>query len=372
LGITVSNPVRFGSKVFSRNNNTLPALKTKFVEIPNKVDNRSKQGITAQQAIVYFTAAQKSVLKGLEKQVDPVALQKHVEYLASDKLTGRLPGTNGIKMAQEYIVNGFKSAGLKPLPGISNENFQQKAVYQNVYHECERDGLTGKYVKVKGNDALVFDRRKLELNNLVGFIPAKGQSDQYIVIAAHYDHLGRNNDSAKIYTGADDNASGIAALLELAKVLSKAEPDKNIVFAATSGEEMGLLGSSHLAKQLNNRGFKGKVQVLNLDCLAAKGDFMTIEGGGPEGNRKLKNAAVKMAQKLGIKYETPPKNDRTDAEAFEKAGFPAITFLWAWKNDYSNRQHYHQPTDRPEIADYQSLYTSTKLALATIMELSTT
>ncbi|MEW5820347.1 MAG: M28 family peptidase, partial [Cyanobacteriota bacterium] len=94
------------------------------------------------------------------------------------------------------------------------------------------------------------------------------------------------------------------------------------------------------------------------------------EGGGFKPNKHLQESADKMADKLGINYEHLPRNDRTDAHAFEKAGYPAITFLWAWKNDMSNRPHYHDVTDRPEIANYDNLNDSTKLALATVWDLS--
>jgi Zn-dependent M28 family amino/carboxypeptidase len=133
---------------------------------------------------------------------------------------------------------------------------------------------------------------------------------------------------------------------------------------------MGLLGSTYLAKQLKLHGLSDKVEVLNIDCLASAGNYMTIEGGGPASNKRLESKAIQAADELGINYKTPPKNDRTDAEAFEKAGIPAITFLWAWENDMSNRKHYHQPTDRPEIARYDNLHKSTELICSTAWKLS--
>ncbi len=330
----------------------------------------NKATVSAQQALVYFTSSKASQLKGLADRVNPEMLEKHVRYLASDDLAGRLPGTEGAREARDYIVNEFKKAGLIPLKELTDDGYVQKAVYQMAYHECTLNKQSGKFEKLNNDSALTFNKGKLELDNIIGYIPSKNNSEQYVFVTAHYDHLGRNVDTGKIYTGADDNASGIAALIESARILSKTNPDKNIVFVATSGEEMGLLGASYLAKQMVLNGFKGKAQVLNMDCLAAKGDFMTIEGGGPTMNRHLSSVATRMADKLNINYDTPPKNDRTDAQAFEKAGIPAITFLWAWMNDGSNRQHYHQPSDRPEIADYNNLYTSTKLAVETINELS--
>lgn len=326
--------------------------------------------VSAQQALVYFTANNRVNLSSLLGKVDQNRLKNRVEYLASDSLAGRLPGTMGIQKAQDYIINQFKLAGLKPFKDLGCDDYIQKGVFQTVYQECKLDKESGRYVKVADKEALRLNSKKYAINNLIGYIPAKNNSDQYVFVTAHYDHLGRNHDTAKVFSGADDNASGISALIEIAKVLSSSRPNKNIVFVATSGEEMGTLGASYLAKQLNLKGFKGKAEVLNMDCLAAKGNFMTIEGGGPKSNKRLEQAAVKAADKLNIKYETPAKNDRTDAEAFEKAGFPAITFLWAWENDMSNRQHYHKTTDKPEIADFNNLKKSTDLALSTVWSLA--
>lgn len=319
-----------------------------------------------QQALVYFTSSNRVSLKSLLAKVDSNRLKNRVEYLASDELSGRIPNSNGIQKAQDYIISQFKLAGLKPFEALGCQDFVQKAVFQTVYQECKQYKDTGHYNKLPDDRALKLDSKKYTINNLIGCLPAKNKSDKYIFVTAHYDHLGRDHDTGKVYTGADDNASGISALLEMARVLSGTQPNKNIVFVATSGEEMGTLGASYLAKQLGIKGFEGKVEVVNMDCLAARGDFMTIEGGGPQANKKIQQTAIKAAEKLNIAYETPAKNDRTDAEAFEKAGFPAITFLWAWQNDMENRQHYHKTTDRTDIADFSNLKKSTDLALSTV------
>lgn len=326
---------------------------------------------SAQQAIVYFTSSKrlksnsKSSIETLVSQIDPQNLKKHVEILASDEFAGRKPGTPGIQKAQDYITSEFKNYGLHPFSLITGDKFEQKGYYQQVYKKTDEENPSQ---VMTPTEAVNLNGKKLEINNVLAYLPAAKKSDEYVLVCAHYDHLGQNK--SEIYSGADDNASGVAALLEISRVLAKTKPDKNIIFVATSGEEMGTLGAAYLARQMNAKGLNGKVEVLNMDCLAANGDFMTIEGGAPKHNKRLQQTAIKMADKLDIKYETPPKNDRTDAEAFEKQGFPAITFLWAWMNDYSNRPHYHDPTDKPDIANYENLHLSAKLAIATVWGLT--
>jgi len=120
-------------------------------------------------------------------------LNGHVTYLASEELEGRGLGTKGKDLAEKYITDKFQEAGLKPL---SNDSFSQS-------------------FNIKSDLAWV------KASNIVGIIPGVDPNlkNEYIVIGAHYDHLGYvlNGENKIIYPGADDNASGVAMLVELAK-----------------------------------------------------------------------------------------------------------------------------------------------------------
>ncbi|MEW5820723.1 MAG: M20/M25/M40 family metallo-hydrolase, partial [Cyanobacteriota bacterium] len=280
MGINATQSLSFAALKNIAQKDKQGLVKTNTLTIPVKsaVNNHNLPRVTAEQAIVYFTSTKKVSLPALVSEINPANLKKHVEYLASDELAGRKPGTEGIKKAQEYIVQNFKDAGLKPFTPLADSDFVNKVVYEIMYQECERQ-ITPKsveYIMNESDDALKIGRGKIPLNNILGYVPAKKESDEYIFLMAHYDHLGRDHYTGKVYTGADDNASGVAALMEVARVLAKTKPEKNIVFLATSGEEMGTLGASLLAKQMTMKGFKDKVDIVNLDCLAAEGDFMTI------------------------------------------------------------------------------------------------
>ena len=346
-----------------------PDIQLKITKKDTEKENLPR--VSARQAIVYFTSRKTDILPELLSQIDKSNLTKHINYLASDELEGRYPGTEGIKKAEKYIIDSFKASGLKPFKPLTGDSYKHDVIYNRYFKNFLKQhdlifkkDRTGKMLNIPYN--------AIPLSNLIGYIPAKQTSDEYVFITAHYDHLGKNRYSGKVYTGADDNASGVAALLEVAKVLGKTKPDKNIVFVATSAEEMGGIGASYLGKLMLEKGLKDKVQILNMDCLAAEGDYMTIEGGQPSYNKKLQSTAMNMANKINVKYdiESYPKNDRTDAAIFEKLGFPAITFLWAWEPDMANRPHYHKVTDRPEIANFDNVEKSTKLSLATTWLLS--
>ncbi|RYE50576.1 MAG: M28 family peptidase, partial [Sphingobacteriales bacterium] len=141
-------------------------------------------------------------------------LLKDVETLSLDSYEGRKTGTKGAEMARTYLTGRLVEIGLKPYPGMSS--------YEQAFEIKGRNGAAA-----------------IEGKNLIAYIP--GKSDNIIVISAHYDHVGviRN----EVYNGADDNASGVAGLLQFAKYFSKNKPNNTLIFAIFDAEEMGLQGA---------------------------------------------------------------------------------------------------------------------------------
>lgn len=148
-------------------------------------------------------------------------IHKTLSYLSSDELKGRKTGSAGIEKAARFIENNFKKAGLPP------------------FYETYRDSF------MVGNQVAY---------NLIAYKEGKHPElkNEIVILGAHYDHIGIlpevKNDS--IANGANDNASGTTAVLELAKYFSKKETQRSILFILFSAEEMGLLGSSHLSRRM--------------------------------------------------------------------------------------------------------------------------
>lgn len=140
-----------------------------------------------------------------------------VEYLASDELGGRETGSDGNRMAREYIETRFDSLGLQ----MFGESFRQR-----FDQEINSDGENPEIV-----DAF----------NLIGYLEGTVNPDQFIVVTAHYDHLGERD--GEIYNGADDNASGTAGLMAAAHYFTKNSPENSIIFIAFDAEEKGLAGA---------------------------------------------------------------------------------------------------------------------------------
>ena len=189
------------------------------------------------------------------QQTNQESFKKDVEYLASEKLEGRFPGTNGEQLAANYIAEKFEKLGLTKLTDSYFQNFN--FTLPNSPHE-----------EVKFNQDT---DTKINAKNIIAFIDNKKKNT--VIIGAHYDHIGYGGQYSldrginEIHNGADDNASGTAMLLSLAKQLNnKNDLENNYLFIAFSAEELGLIGSRYFV----NSDLFNKVSInfmINLDMV---------------------------------------------------------------------------------------------------------
>jgi Zn-dependent M28 family amino/carboxypeptidase len=142
--------------------------------------------------------------------------------LASDEMEGRGIFTPGIEKASAFIESEFKNIGLSYFKGLTN--FRQ---------DFMADGRPA--------------------NNVIGIIQGKSKADEYVIFSAHYDHLGLNTNGAdKVYNGANDDASGVTAVISLAKYFKETGGnERSIIFVAFTGEEVGGFGSAHFSSQMD-------------------------------------------------------------------------------------------------------------------------
>lgn len=187
-----------------------------------------------------------------QQSINVAKLKTHVRYLSSDKLHGRVTGSQDELTAAYYISKSFKSLGLVPKGNLSSYYYSYK-FKQPLF---KGDTVGGKLISGI---------------NVVGFLD--NHCDKTIIISAHYDHLGMiKNDQGlqKAYLGVNDNASGVAGLLELARYfsLNKKKEQFNILFIAFSGHEQGQMGAKHFCEQptidLNNIAF-----MIDLETIGA-------------------------------------------------------------------------------------------------------
>ena len=188
--------------------------------------------------------AQTPVEKGL-KSINRQAAEAYIGFLADDELQGREAGFHGSRVAARYIASLLKEMGIRPLGESYYQPFDayRKERQQKGRLEVHPDSIA----KLKQ-----VVHQKLSMNNVLGMIPGK-KTNEYVIVGAHFDHLGIDPalDGDQIYNGADDNASGVSAVLQIAKafVVSGQQPERNVIFAFWDGEEKGLLGSKYFVQE---------------------------------------------------------------------------------------------------------------------------
>ncbi len=259
-------------------------------------------------------------------------LQEHVEWLAAPEREGRGLGSDGLNESAHYIAERFEAAGLEP---------------------AGDDGTWFQHFQVEHGP----DGKPTQAMNVVGVLPGSRTdwADQSVVIGAHYDHLGlgwpdvRTGNEGKIHFGADDNASGVSVLIELARnMVAEGGGSRNLVFVAFSAEEAGLLGSKHyithprypvedMRGMINmdtvGRLFNGQ---LSIHATGTADEWPHIfRGIGFVTGIKCKNIAARIGG--------------SDQESFLNAGVPAVQLFTGADADY------HRPTDTPDKVDFAGL-----------------
>jgi hypothetical protein len=189
------------------------------------------------------------------------------------------------------------------------------------------------------------ERPQATVHNVLGYLP--GKSKEYVVIGAHYDHIGYGHfgslapdKAGQVHPGADDNASGTAGLLELARMFSerRSELDRGILFAAFAGEEMGLLGSAKWVDQ-PTLPLKNAVAMINLDMIGRVNGAKLYVGGMASGST-FENIVKSVLARYNFKVEYSFKNSSSsDHASFIAKDVPSLFFFSGVHSDY------HRPTD---------------------------
>jgi Zn-dependent M28 family amino/carboxypeptidase len=285
-----------------------------------------------------LTIALLSVFYANAQNIDRSKLLKDIETLSADLFAGRKTGTEGNKAAADYISARFTEAGLK--------SFQDK--YRHSFS---------------------FKNRKSELihgTNLIGFV--KGKYDDVIVISAHYDHVGVNN--SQIYNGADDNASGVSALLGIAEYFKVHKPRNTLLFIAFDAEEMGLQGAyAFLKEPIISR--KSIIMNVNMDMISHN-NKSEIYAVGTYKTPILKEIIEDADDNSGINilfgHDIPNsgKDDWTmqsDQGPFAKENIPFIYF------GVEDHEDYHKPSDKFATINQNFFHSASTAILRSIIKL---
>ena len=292
----------------------------------------------------------------------------YMEILAADSMEGRRTGTPGAARAARFIDSHFRAAGLE---AIGDSGF---------YHFVPMSLTAGRSGRVRPRllqgwtafDSLPEAERVREAN-VVGLLRGSDAelADEYVVVTAHYDHvgIGRAVGGDSIYNGADDDASGTAALIWIAERLAEREspPSRTVVFAAVTGEEMGLLGTRWFIANppvpLENA-----VANLNLEMIGRPDPEVGPDRAWLTGFEVTTMGDLLAAAGLPVDPDPRPEENyyhRSDNIAFARIGIPAHTL-----STYGSHGQYHTPEDESDRADPDHMAAIADVAVKAVLELA--
>nr|WP_297306355.1 M28 family metallopeptidase [uncultured Flavobacterium sp.] len=312
-----------------------------------------------QVTLIGQNTEQNAVLNSYIESISKQNLINNLGVLASDEMEGRKTGEFGQKMAANFIRDYYKDLNILPAPG-TDDYFQK--------------------VPSRAMQAL-FSPRLNDSENVVAFIEGTEFPNEYIIISAHYDHIGMAN--GEIYNGADDDASGTSAVMEIARLFQKAKlagngPKRTLVFLHCTGEEYGLFGSKYY---VNHPLFPLDQTVcnLNIDMIGRtdkkykKADNYLYLVGSDKISSELHNLSENMNEQyaqLILDYELNAENHpeqifyRSDHYNFAKKNIPVIFYYSGTHEDY------HQPTDTFDKIEFDKMRNRIKLIFATAWQIA--
>lgn len=297
-----------------------------------------------------------SVKNEFANEIKAEDLKEHLYIFASDILEGRKTGEKGQKMAANYLTAYYKNLGLKSPKG-DNEYLQI----------IPKEFFNGK--------------SKAASENVVAYIEGSEKPDEFIIISAHYDHLGKKGE--EVYNGADDDGSGTTAVMEIAQAFQKAKkdgygPKRSILFLHLTGEEEGLFGSkyytSHPLFPLDNT-----ITNLNIDMVGRidkkhknKPEYVYIIGADKLSSElhSISEDVNKKYTQLKLDYTYNDEKDpnrfyyRSDHYNFAKNNIPVIFYFNGTHEDY------HKITDTPDKINYDILAKRSQLIFYTAWEIA--
>jgi aminopeptidase YwaD len=275
--------------------------------------------------IILIAFAFVSFLQVSFSQISTDSLRNHVYFLAADSMEGRRSGGRTMEKVQKYIGEHFKQAGLKP---IGKDFFQEFPAFPGF----------GKNIigLIEGSDPIL--------------------KNEYIVLGAHYDHIGWmvKNDSIIVFNGADDNASGTASIMEVARILyqKKAQLKRSVLIIAFDAEEEGLWGSSYYLKHpiVEEKNIKA---MMSIDMVGwyKKSQKITFDGCGSfDGGKDFMESITKVKDlNVEISSSSILWKDRTDTRPFYDSIIPCMYVSTGLESPY------HKPEDDADLIDYEGM-----------------
>ena len=312
-----------------------------------------------------ITFAQSPIERALNT-INRSSAEATINFLASDELQGREAGFHGSRVTSEYIVSLLQWMGVSPL---ADSYFQPFDAYRKERQKKGRLEVHPDSIAKLKQEV----HQKLSMRNVLGMIPGKN-TKEYVIVGAHFDHLGIDPalDGDQIYNGADDNASGVSAVLQIARAFlaSGQQPERNVIFAFWDGEEKGLLGSKYFVQTCP---FLSQIKgYLNFDMIGRnnkpqqpKQVVYFYTAAHPVFGDWLKEDIRKYSLQLEPDYRAW-KNPigGSDNGSFAKVGIPIIWYHTDGHPDY------HQPSDHADRLNWDKVVEITKASFLNMWKMA--
>lgn len=294
------------------------------------------------------------------EQASPERMRDAMDFLAGDALGGRIPGSHGHGLARDWLRDQMAEIGLEPLGLDGDYLYTFPLGPRNNHFQLEEDGSIVPQSVTEGTD-------------IVGLLPGSDPrfADEYLVLVAHYDHLGVT-DEGEVYNGAFDDASGVIVALEIARLLSMegAAPPRSIVFLLSDAEEFGLVGAEAWLENPTVP-LEDIVAAFSADPLGRPllPDFAPILQLGLEKSpallsRMRETAVLSESPVIFIHRDVVPVF-ASDQDTFYRVE-PPIPASWFVNPGFA---FYHQPTDTPDTIDYRVMLNDVRYLAQTLYAL---
>ncbi len=304
------------------------------------------------------------------KHITPQKAKEYIYKLSDDARLGREAGSKSNREVAKFLSREFKSIGLEPYGRRYLMPFRS-----NGWMDSTKNVLRMKldYDTIPDSTLQEYKIKKYKLNNVLGMIEGH-KSDEFIIIGAHYDHLGVDYklEGDNIYNGADDNASGVAAILQIAKAFKESgiKPHYSVIFALWDGEEKGLLGSRYYVEnECKTENIKGYINFDMIGRSKSADDprflILFYTAAYPQFEEWVKEDINTYSLNLSTRYHAWDKPEGgSDNTHFAKNGIPIIWYSTGGHSDY------HKPSDEAHKIDWDLTSQITISAYLTLLRLA--
>ena len=272
------------------------------------------------------------LLAHISSSVNADRMMETVRLLSSADMRGRPTGSPQNQELTRFFEESFRELGLQPLEALGLGGLRQD--FEVPSSRCFLEDPPA-------------EETALTASNVIGVIPGAERPDDFVVFTANFDGMGVDGETGEVFHGADFNATGAAAVLELARVMSGMgeAPPSTMVFAELNAGECGHFGAKALAEAIEEKGLRGRFRMIDMEGLGAgEGDYMDVWDLNYRKNQPAVRALDQASSFLGVTLEINGSDSGSASSLFFVYHMACVTCDWSWF-ERSEHPDYHKSSD---------------------------